>query len=132
MTISVHAKVAEQIGAINPKVEDKVVGVLVDRELTKRSDALVVVLDALAKLESDMKKLKPDMQMFGTEEGSAPVEAFSKAKHEERKKLGEKITKYTNALNKALDKGDYGDVYNLKNQKPGGSGDSEKTDTDAD
>lgn len=132
MTISVHAKVAEQISAINPKVEDKVVGVLVDRELTKRSDALVMVLDALAKLENDLKKLKPDMEMYSPEDGSLAASAFSKIKNEEKKKLNEKITKYTNAINKALDKGDYGDVYNLKNQKPGGNGDSEKTDTDVD
>lgn len=132
MTISVHAKVAEQIGAINPKVEDKVVGVLVDRELTKRADALVMVLDALAKLESDAKKIKPDMMMYDKDSGELAAEAFSKPKQEEKKKMNEKIAKYTNAITKALDKGDYGDVYNLKNQKPGGSGDSEKTDTDAD
>lgn len=132
MTISVHAKVAEQIGAINPKVEDKVVGVLVERELTKRADALVVVLDGLSKLESDLKKIRPDMEMYSPDDGSLAASAFSKAKNEEKKKMNEKIAKYTNAITKALDKGDYGDVYNLKNQKPGGSGDSEKTDTDAD
>lgn len=128
---TVQTKVAEQIATLNPKVEDAVVGVLVQRELTKRSDALVIVIDALAKLELEMKKQKPDM-VFYDADGTLAAESFSKAKFEEKKKLGEKITKYENAITKALDKGDFGDVYNLKNQKPGGSGDSQAADPASD
>lgn len=128
---SVQTKVAEQIAAISPKVEDSVVGVLVQRELTKRSDALVIVIDNLSKLELDLRKIKPDMDFYD-EDGTLSASSFSKAKNEEKKKLVEKIAKHTNAINKALDKGEFSDVYNLKNQKQGGSGDSSAADTASD
>lgn len=126
---SVQTKVAEQLGKISEKVETSVVDVFVKRELDKRSTALVQVLDTLDQLERDLKKIKPDM-VFYSEAGVEEAASYSKAKNEEKKKLQEKIGKYTKAIEKALDKGDFGDVYNLKNQGKGGSGAAEAVDTE--
>lgn len=128
---SVTVAVAQQIATLNPKVEEAVTKVLVERELNKRSDAIVVVLDTLSKLENDLKKIKPDQISYDLD-GKVTAETYSKAKSEEHKKLKEKIAKYTSAINKALEKADFGDVYNLKNQKQGGDGSSRETDTDSD
>lgn len=114
---SVQVKVAEQITGLSPQVEDKVVGVLVGRELTRRSDALVKVMDAHEKLGKDMQRLKPD-QISYNEKGEKVAETFSKSKLDERAKLQKNIDKHANAINKALEKAEFGDVYNLSQGKP--------------
>src|SRR5882672_9268512 len=107
---SVQVKVAEQLSAISPKVEDKVVDALVSRELTKRSDALVQVMDLLAKAEKDHRKLGPDQKTFD-EKGTVTGESFSQGRTTERKKSQQRIDKLTGALTMALEKGEYNNVY---------------------
>lgn len=46
-------------------------------------------------------------------DGSAKDSSFSKERIEALKKLDEQITKLTNAINKADEKDDFGDLYNL-------------------
>lgn len=117
---SVTVKVAEQIAGLSPKVEGAVVDVLVTRELTRRSEALVTVMDKLTKAEKDFKKLGPDTVTFD-ENGQKLTETFSKARTEERKKATEQIEKMTKAINKALENADFDNVYNFANQKSGSS-----------
>lgn len=121
---SVQIKVAESITNIAPKVEDKVVDALVDRELEKRSTALVSAMDKLTKLETELNKFKAD-QVSYNDAGEKVSETFSKAKLEERTKLNGKIIKMTNAINKALEKSDFSDVYNIDK-----SGDDKKQGSD--
>lgn len=118
---SVQIKIAEQITNIAPKVEDSIVAVFVERELEKRSTATVKVLDDLLKLESTLKKIRPDVKTYDAD-GKVTSESYSKAKADELKKTKERITKYTNALSKALEEGDFENVYNIKNQNPNSDG----------
>lgn len=127
--ISLQEKVAAKIATIAPVVEEKIIDALVSREVARRSDALTKVIDALSKKEGDRRKIKPDM-VTHNEDGTVKDQAYSKVKTEEIKKLDQQVLKHTNAINKALDKADYGDVYNLasgnedkssgNNQKSGG------------
>lgn len=112
---SVQIKVAESIANITPKVEDQVVEVLVERELEKRATAIVKAMDTLSKFEGELKKIRPDQTSF-SETGEKISETYSKAKLEEKNKLQQKIDKNTKAINKALETGDYQDVYNLNKQ----------------
>lgn len=122
---SLHQKIAAQIVELAPQVETDVVAVLVERELTKRTEAVVQCMDTLAKLEGDLRKIKPDQVSYDST-GKIISESFSKNKFEEKKKLTERIDKFTAAITKAIEKADFGDVYNLKNQgASGGSGSSE-------
>lgn len=114
---SVTIKVAEQIAEIAPKVEDKVVDVIVTRELSKRADGLVKALDVLSQLEKDVKKIGPDQKSFD-ETGKEISQTFSKGRLDERNKLQKRIDKTTGAINKALEKGEFGDVYNLGKPEP--------------
>lgn len=124
---SVQLKIAEKISTIAPAVEDKIITSLVDRELNRRSDAVVKAIDALSKMEAEMKKIKPENTFDA--KGEKISEYFTKAKIEEKNKLQQKIDKYTKAIEKALEKADYGDVYNL--EKSGGdpkpSGDTDQS-----
>jgi len=129
--ISVQQKIAAQITELAPSVEETVINTLVERELTKRSEAVVQCMDMLGKLEGDLKKIKPDQVSFDTD-GKIISESFSKNKFEEKKKLIERIGKYTNAITKAIEKADFNDVYNLKNQGASGGKDSKETSTETD
>ena len=99
---SVHIKVAEQIAAISPQVEEKVVGVLVGRELDKRSEALVKGHDLLVDAEKTLKGFQPDLRTYD-EAGQELSAAWSKSKLGEKKKVTEKVARITNAINQALE-----------------------------
>jgi len=120
---SVHEKIASQIVELAPRVEDDVVEVLVERELTKRTEAIVQCMDTLAKMEGDLRKIKPDQASYDGD-GKVISESFSKNRFEEKKKLIERIGKFTAAITKAIEKADFSDVYNLKNQGKGGDSSS--------
>ena len=129
--ISVQQKIATQIAELAPSVEEAVVNTLVERELTKRSEAVVQCMDTLGKLEGDIRKIKPDQVSYDSD-GKIISESFSRNKFEEKKKLIERIGKYTSAITKAIEKADFSDVYNLKNQGAGGSSSNKETDTETD
>ncbi len=122
MTESINLKVGAKIVELAPTVETKVIEALAERELTKRVTALTNAIDGLDKLEKQLKRLGPDLIAFD-DKGAKTSEGFSKARVEERKKLQDQINKWTNAINKALEKKDFGDVYNFKSiDDKGGSG----------
>ena len=129
--LTVLKRIATDIAKITPKVEDAVVDAMVKRELNKRTEAVVQVMDNLSKLEGDLRKIKPD-QVQIDDAGKEISSSFSKAKFEELKKHREKIEKHRNALTKALEKGDFGDLYNLKNSGSGGGGSKPEADTSSD
>lgn len=117
MSNSVQTKVAEQLATLSPKVEDSVVGVIVDRELQKRSNAFVGVLDKYTNLESDLRKIdKPDQSHFDAE-GNKVSEFYSKKRLDEVGAVKKKLAKHAGAMTKALEKGDFSDVYNISSGK---------------
>jgi DNA-directed RNA polymerase subunit F len=112
---SVQVKVAEQIAQLGPSIEDKVVDALVTREKDKRSDALVKVVDLHSQAEKELKKIKPDLSYM--DETNKVTLMYSKSQLEALNKAKAKVQKHVNAINKALEKKDFGDVYNLANGK---------------
>jgi hypothetical protein len=115
MTKTITEAVATKIAEISPAVNDKVIDALVNRELEKRSEAILNGLDKLSALKKDLQKIRPDVGGYFDEDGNEtkPTQ-YSKAKFEERKKLLEQITKIESALDKAIDKGDMSKLYELK------------------
>lgn len=116
MQTSISLKVAELVKALLPTVEAAVVDALVKREVDKRSSAIVITMDRLAKLEHEFYRLGPDIITYD-DLGKKVTESFSKARIDERTKATQRITKLENALTKAIEKADYGDLYNLANAK---------------
>lgn len=108
-----RAVIAEQILKCAPHVEERIVTALVEREVVKRSDAIVKCLDKLSKAENDQRKIKPDIIAYDVTGGKVS-ENWSKDRLEELNKSKVKIDKLTRAIDKALDKKpDFSDVYNL-------------------
>lgn len=119
---SVQVSVAEKISSISPAVQEKVVAILTERELVRRSNAMVQAIDQLSVFDKDMKKLGPDQKSFD-EKGVEQSSSFSKSRLDERARLNKKIDRYTNAVNNALDKGNYSDLFNLASDDKKSGGD---------
>lgn len=110
--MELKVKIAEGLAACGPKVVDRVVETMVERETNKRSTALVTVLDLLAREELDLKKIdRPDTEAYDGE-GKVVSSTYTKGRIEEIKKAKESIAKKQKAISDALEKNDYSGVYN--------------------
>ncbi len=114
---SIATTVAERLSNIAPAVADKVVEHLVNKELTRRSEAVIGGLAELDKLNGEFKKLKPDVNTFNAD-GTAATSTWTKPKLEEKNKAEQKIAKLTKAIDKALNDNDYSDLYNFSKSAP--------------
>lgn len=114
--MSIAQAIADQIAKCAPATSERVINAMVEREVTKRSDAIVKVLDKLSKAKAESYKIKPDIVSYD-EEGKPAVQNWSKDQLEKRKKNAEQILKMERAIDKATDdkKPDMSDVYNLAN-----------------
>ena len=112
----VHEQVAEQLANSSPQIEKGVVDALVKRQLDKRTDALVKVYDDVDRLRLDLRKMKPDL-VSCNEAGDVLEANWSPSAAKARKELVDKIEKYQRALDKAHDKNDFADVFQLTNNK---------------
>lgn len=110
---SLRTAVATRLTAISPAVESEVIDTLVAREVARRKDMIVKGLDQLDSVTREFHKVnKPDIQNFNAD-GTVATSAYSKERLEEIKKAQEKLDKLTKALDKAIAKGDIGDLSNL-------------------
>lgn len=111
---TVQELVTEQLGAIGSEVKAAVVKTMVAREVEKKKGVLVQALDLQKTLDTEFKRLKPDMEFFD-EAGTPSAPYYTKVKNEERTKNKELREKLQRAIEKALSKGDYGDLNNIIN-----------------
>lgn len=114
MTKTITDVVTSALANSGETVRQKVIDTLVDQELNKRSEAIVRGLNEQSKLKKEAFKIKPDILAYD-DQGQEVSANWSKAKLEEKKKNEDKLSKLEKALEKALDKNDYGDLNNLLN-----------------
>lgn len=126
--MKVADQVAEDLKAMNPDVQNDLVNALVDREKTKRVDALVICYDKWQKLRGEVRRAEKPDQVSTDATGKVISESFSKKAFEALKTIREKAEKIEKAVEKAL-KGDMGDAYNIARDK-GDGGDKGKSGTD--
>ena len=112
----VARKVTEALGAAHPRIEAQVVEAFVKREVDKRADALVKVMDLLTATKRELNKCGPDNVAYD-HTGAKTHESYSKKRIDEMDKLRKKIGKIEKALNKALENSDYGELYNFASGK---------------
>lgn len=122
-TLSIAAKVAARVKSLGaPAVEEAAIGIMAERTLKKRTDAVIVVVDKIDSSERELRKLVAD-QVTYDETGKKTGETFSKTVVEARAKITQFLGKLRKALDKALppDGGDsdFGDVLSLANDKGG-------------
>ena len=120
---SINILVAENLTKQgSQKVVDTVVDVLVQKEVTRRADALTAALKLHDDARKELLKFKADVVNYN-EDGSVASSTWSKAKLDEKKKTTEKMEKIERSIVKATEKDDWSDLYNLK-----GGGDNKPTD----
>ncbi len=115
--LTIREKVAEEIAALSPRIAAEVKDVMVEREVKKRTDAFVVVYDKLVASEKEYQKIdQPDLVSYN-KSGQKTDEMYSKGRLDQIAKARKAVDRLAHALDKALDKGDFGDVYNLSSGK---------------
>lgn len=104
--------VKTKVSASPEVVQNRIIDLLVEREVSARVDMIDQALAKLVAFKKDLEKIKPDTSTF-TEAG-VETRVFSKAKFEEKKKLEEKIAKLEGALDKALENsGEYNKLVDV-------------------
>jgi hypothetical protein len=110
---SINEAVAEKLANISPVVNEKVVDLLVDKEVNRRVELITQGLAKLNEAERETRKLsKPNAETFNAD-GSVATTAFTKDALDALNKHNEKTEKLRKALDKAVDSGDIGDLTNL-------------------
>ena len=112
--VTVRTLVAERLGdTVGVTVRDRVVDVLVEEELTKRSNATVAVVRKLDEAVAALRKVdRPDTETFNSD-GTPASQTYSKARLDEIKKAKELVDKLSNALDKAFENNDFSKVLEL-------------------
>lgn len=111
--LTIRSQVRERLASVGDRTREAVIEHFAQQEADKQAQAIIKGLDKLDGLERDLRKVKPQFSGFDGEGKPMGEPMFTKEQVEERKKLVGQIEKLTNAINKADDKGDFGDLYNL-------------------
>ncbi len=111
--LTLRTAVRDSLAGIGPRTREQVIEHFAAREADKQAQALVKGLDKLTELERELVKIKPTFAGFNSEGQGVGEPMFTKEQLEQRKKLSEQIAKLVKAINKADDKGDFGDLYNV-------------------
>ena len=110
---TIREAVADTLNALSERTRSQVVEHFASIEATKQATAIINGLDKLASLENERRKIKPSYAGYDLEGAGIGDPVFSKEQVEQNKKLGEQIEKLTKAINKADERDDFGDLYNL-------------------
>lgn len=111
MLQDLNTSVIQSIKTSNPAVIEAVKTRLVAQEVDRRVNALVKAIEAVNALEKEGQKIKPDIITYASDK-SVQSEGWSKGKLEERDKHDKKLAKLRQAIEKALDVGDYSQLLN--------------------
>lgn len=120
--LNIKQAVADQIVNSNPAVLDRVVDNLAEKELTKRVQLLTDAINEYSKLESELRRFKPDAVIYD-DQGVVVSSNWTKANLDARNKKQEVLNKLSGRIDKAL-KGDYSTLQSNGNTEK----DESKTD----
>lgn len=111
--MDIKNEIAERLVGSSEVVKEKVIDILFQKELDRRTDACLKVIEKLAELDKQYsKENKPDVVTYN-EDGSIDKSSYSKDKVDALRKLREQRTNLDNALKKALVDNDFSKVLEL-------------------
>jgi hypothetical protein len=120
--MNINEKVAERLTSVAPVVEDRIVDLLAEKEISRRVEIITQGLARLEEMDKQSRRFeRPDVETF-TADGAAAPAVFSKARFEEKNKHADGIAKLTASIDKALD-GDTSELAKILQQKGGKGGD---------
>jgi len=123
---SINIAVAEQVAKLgSAKVVETVVEKLASAEVAKRAEALAAAIKLSEDtLKEQRKASKPDQVSIAAD--GTKTETFSAKAFEAKKKIDEKLAKIDRIVEAAIEKGEWGKLYELV--KGGGNSEPAKTD----
>jgi hypothetical protein len=112
-SLTIREAVAESMNSLMGRTREQVVNHFASLEVEKQAKAVISGLEKLTGFENERRRIKPSYQGFDIDGKGVGDPFFSKEQVENNKKLGEQIEKLTKAINKADERNDFGDLYNL-------------------
>lgn len=107
MDNTIKLDLADKLTTCSDEVKARVLDVLYQSELKKRTDACVTVLAMIDEQQKAYKKAaKPDHETY-TENGERETSGFTKERADELRRIRERISKLETALKKALEDNDF-------------------------
>jgi hypothetical protein len=94
-------------------VTNNIVDKFVNAEIEKRTSLAITAYEKLEKLQTEFKKLKPDI--VNVSEDGVETVSYSKNKWDEKKKTEQQISNLKVAINNALNKNEYEKLSKLLN-----------------
>lgn len=111
--MEIKNEIAERLVGSSGVVKEKVIDILFQKELDRRTDACLKVIEKLAELDKQYKKEnKPDIETYN-EDGTVDKQTYSKEKAEALRRLREQRSNLDAALKKALEHNDFSKVLEL-------------------
>ena len=98
-------------------VRAKLVSAYIDDEVAKRTKAATSVMEKIEEAEREVKKVRPTPTGFNASGQPVGDPVFTKEQVDSLKKLHEQLGKLNNALEKALEEGDFTKVFELAGGK---------------
>lgn len=117
-----QAAVAAKVGSVNGTVLERVVDHYAEQEATRRVPLILAGLTEVDTMTKGLARFKATKQF--NEDGSLLTEFWEGKTIEERNKHTTLLKKWEDALNKALDAADYGELEKLVKSK--GQGDKKQ------
>lgn len=114
----VMAGVEVLIKAGQSKILTDVQHTLAGVEMEKRERAIIDGLQRLPSLELTVAEILPDMKAYQASGEPAGEPAFSEKQLDRLTKAKAALTDMTNALNKAINEGEYDDLFELNDGSP--------------
>lgn len=100
--------VKETINGSAATVKEKLINLLVDRELDNRVALLDTGFKKYQEMQTELRKIKPDVEAtFDAAGNQVDAPKFSSKGHKALKEAQEKLDKFSKALEKALVEGDF-------------------------
>lgn len=111
--MDIKIQVAERLIGSSKSVKDKVLEVLTNKELERRTEACLKIIEKIEELDKQYKKeSKPDIETYN-EDGTVDKTSFSKEKVDSLRKLREQRVRFDDALKKALEQNDFSKALEL-------------------
>jgi len=104
---TLRERVEQSIAGSAPVIVNKVIAKFVDEEIDRRAGLVVQGITRLRQLETDFAKTNKPDQVFYDAAGVETQSTYTKGKLDAINKAKKEVTKLSEALDKAINSGDY-------------------------
>lgn len=112
MKTPVQQAVIEALKDVGERTRAQVIEHFASLKAKKQAEALIKAIDKIDEAKKALEKIRPTPTAFDADGNPIGPPSFTKDQIDEKKKIEATLKKLLDAVNKADDTGDYGDLYN--------------------